>query len=55
MHIQLVEIKKGKNLPRVVVLSDTLGYVMATDAKGFDIPTIRSDTEWWKKYSMCVN
>lgn len=49
MHIQLVEIKKGKSLPRVVVLSDTLGYVIATDTNELDLTTIRSDTEWWKK------
>ncbi len=49
MQIQLIEIKKDKRLPHVVILSDNLGYVMIDKAQQLDLQTIRSDAEWWKK------
>lgn len=49
MQIQLIKIKKNKQLPHVVILSDNLGYVLSEKAKELDLPIILSDTKWWKK------
>lgn len=49
MQIQLIEIKKDKRLPQVSILSGHLGYVMMDKAQELDLPTIRSDAEWWEK------